>query len=203
MDMSVDPHLIVNIGLLLLLLTTSLAVVVLRDVLAGIIIFSIFSLLMAMLYVVLEAPDVAITEAAVGAGVSTIVLVAALLLTGREKDRPRALRPGVLLMVLLMGAALLYATSHFPPFGDPDSPASTHVAPAYLELTPVDIGIPNVVTAVLASYRGFDTLGETTVVFTALVAVWLILGPLLPASPSSVLRKPPSSGRSRKGGDHA
>ena len=63
-----------------------------------------------------------------------------------------------------------------PPFGAADNPVQVHVAPEYIERTPTDIGIPNIVAAVLASYRGFDTLGEVVVVFAALVAVLLLLG---------------------------
>ena len=63
-----------------------------------------------------------------------------------------------------------------PPFGAADNPIQTHVAPEYLQRTPEEIGIPNVVAAVLASYRGFDTMGEVFVVFAALVGVLLLLG---------------------------
>ncbi len=73
-------------------------------------------------------------------------------------------------------AALIYGTLDMPPFGAADNPVQTHVAPDYLQRTPVEIGIPNVVSAVLASYRGFDTLGEVVVVFTAAIAVLRLLG---------------------------
>ena len=71
---------------------------------------------------------------------------------------------------------LVYASIDLPAFGDPDSPANTYVGTDYLERTPKEIAVPNIVTAVLASYRGFDTLGETGVVFTAALAVILLLG---------------------------
>ena len=74
------------------------------------------------------------------------------------------------------GLMLLYGTSDLPRLGDPQAPAHQHVAPWYLEQTPELIGIPNVVTAVLASYRGYDTLGEVTVIFTAGIAVLGLLG---------------------------
>ena len=54
--------------------------------------------------------------------------------------------------------------------------ANQHVAPYYLERSLVETGVPNVVTAVLASYRGYDTLGELTVIFTAGIGVLLLLG---------------------------
>jgi multicomponent Na+:H+ antiporter subunit B len=62
-----------------------------------------------------------------------------------------------------------------PRFGAPDNPVHRHVAPRYLEESPNEIGIPNVVTSVLASYRSYDTLGETAVIFTAVVGVLLLL----------------------------
>jgi multicomponent Na+:H+ antiporter subunit B len=62
-----------------------------------------------------------------------------------------------------------------PPFGDPANPIHHHVAPHYLEESEHEIGIPNVVTSVLASYRGYDTMGETTVIFAAAVGVLLLL----------------------------
>ena len=81
-----------------------------------------------------------------------------------------------LAVVVVTGAALVYGTLDIPAFGDPDAPAQTHVAPHYLERSVPDTGVPNVVTSVLASYRGFDTLGEVVVIFTAGIAVLLLIG---------------------------
>jgi len=72
-------------------------------------------------------------------------------------------------------ALLIYAGDDFAPLGDPEAPASTHVAARYVERSMHDTHTPNIVTSVLADYRGFDTLGETTVVFTAAIAAWCIL----------------------------
>ena len=71
---------------------------------------------------------------------------------------------------------LIYATVDLPAVGDPNSPANTGVGLTYLRVAWYDTGIENVVTPVLGSYRGFDTLGETTVVFVAGIAVALLLG---------------------------
>jgi multicomponent Na+:H+ antiporter subunit B len=81
-------------------------------------------------------------------------------------------------VVLLTGGALVYGTIDMPRFGDPEAPIHKHPSPSYVERTPGDIDMPNVVTAVLASYRGYDTLGETVVVFTACIAVLLLLRPV-------------------------
>jgi multicomponent Na+:H+ antiporter subunit B len=136
----------------------------------------IYSLVSAALFVVLDAVDVAFTEAAVGAGISTILMLGTLALVGTEEHVVVQRRVVPLLVVLVTGAVLVYGTVDMPPFGAPDNPVHEHVAPRYLAETPERIGIPNVVTAVLASYRGYDTMGEVTVVFTAGVGVLLLLG---------------------------
>lgn len=76
---------------------------------------------------------------------------------------------------VLIAAALVYGTLDMPKWGDPHSPASTHVSPYYLRHSLEDTATPNVVTSVLADYRGYDTLGETTVIFTAGMACILLL----------------------------
>ena len=147
-----------------------------RDLFGVVMLFGIYSLLTAALFMDLDAVDVAFTEAAVGAGVSTILLLSSLRLVGRH-EKPHKHNPLLPLIVVgLTGAALIYGVSDAPLVGDPNAPAHQHVAPRYLNEGPQETGIPNVVTAVLASYRGYDTLGETVVVFTAGLAVLLLLG---------------------------
>ena len=166
----------VNIVLLGLLAITAVAAIRLHDLFAVVMMFGVYSLLAATVFVVLDAVDVAFTEAAVGGGISTILMLATLGLVGRWERRP-AHRPFLpLLVVVVTGAALIYGTLDMPHFGDPDAPVHHHVAPRYLEKSPDEIGIPNVVTGVLASYRGYDTLGELTVIFTAGVGVLALLG---------------------------
>jgi multicomponent Na+:H+ antiporter subunit B len=80
-----------------------------------------------------------------------------------------------LIIVALVGAALVYATLDFPAFGDPNSPASLHVSPRYIEKTIEETAVPNAVTSVLADYRGYDTMFETTVIFSAGAACFLLL----------------------------
>lgn len=75
-----------------------------------------------------------------------------------------------------MGSALIYGTLDMPRYGDPMAPIHQHVAPEYIERGPKQTGMPNVVTSILASYRGYDTLGEVTVVFTAAAGVLALLG---------------------------
>ena len=164
-----------------LLAGTAVAVTLLEDLFAAVMLSGIFSLLSAGLFVVMGAVDVAFTEAAVGAGVATILMLEALDLTPTAHERPkRARRPRVqslpLIVVLLTGAALVFGTLDMPPYGDPLAPIHHHVAPRYIEASPHEIGAPNMVTSVLAAYRGFDTLGEAAVIFTAAIGVLLLLG---------------------------
>ena len=146
-----------------------------RNLFAVVVLFGIYSFLMATALLALDAPDVAMTEAAVGAGVSSVLLLSALYLTGAQEAKPlhRPLLP--LALSLAVGAVLLYGTWDLPPFSDPQAPIHVHVVPRYLNQAPAETGVPNVVTAVLASYRGFDTLGEVVVVFTAGAGVIALL----------------------------
>ena len=155
---------------------TAFAIIRIRNLYAVVMLGSIYSLLAAAIFVVLDAVDVAFTEAAVGAGISTVLLLGTLALTtGRE--RKSAHTPWLPLgVVVVTGVALLYGTLDLAPYGDPNAPAQQHVAPTYLKEGPEKTGMPNVVTAVLASYRGYDTLGETVVIFTAGDGVLLLLG---------------------------
>lgn len=147
-----------------------------RSLIAAAMLAGFFSLLMAATFVLLDAVDVAFAEAAVGAGITTMLLLSTLGLTvAREKERPRP--QWIPLAVTASAAALLiYGTLDLPLLGDPDSPANTHVAPYYIEFAEIETGVPNMVTAVLASYRGYDTLGELVVIFTAGLGVLLMLG---------------------------
>ena len=139
--------------------------------------FGIFSLLMASNFFILDAADVALTEAAVGAGVSTVLFLSALALTAENERGGGKLHWTVPVLVLGgLSVLLFYVTFQQPVLGDPLAPVHTHVAPWYLSETPVLIDIPNVVAAILASFRGYDTLGEVIVVFTAGVGVLSVLG---------------------------
>lgn len=135
----------------------------------------IYSLLTAALFIVMDAPDVALTEAAVGAGGATVLLLGAVSLTVREQ-KPTPVRPIPVAIVVVTGLVLIYGTLSLPPFGAPDAPAQVHVAPRYLAEGPDATAAPNVVTGVLASYRGWDTLGEAVVIFAAGVGVLFLLG---------------------------
>jgi multicomponent Na+:H+ antiporter subunit B len=165
-----------GIFLLTLLVITALAIVRSESLFAAVILTAIFSLLMAANFFLLDAADVALTEAAIGAGISTVLFLGALALTGeheRGSSTNRLLALGVVTITTLI---VIYATFDKPRLGDPEAPVQQHVGPWYLEKTPELIDIPNAVTAVLGSFRGYDTLGEVFVVFTAGIGVMFLLG---------------------------
>jgi multicomponent Na+:H+ antiporter subunit B len=152
---------IIDIVLFALLAVTAVAMLRLHDLFAIVMLSGIYSLISAALFTNMDAVDVAFTEAAVGAGISTVLMLGTLALTtSKEKVvKTQSLLP--LVLVLLTGAALIYGTVDMPNFGDIASPVNSRVTD---------------VTSVLASYRGYDTMGETTVIFTAAIAVLLLLG---------------------------
>lgn len=171
-----DTATAIDITLLTLLTLTAVALLRLKDLLAVVLLSGIYSLLSAGLFVSMDAVDVAFTEAAVGAGLTTVMLLGALAITGRKHVANRHGRLLPVAVIAVTTAALIYATLDMPPFGDPAAPIHSYVAPRYLHQSSEEIGIPNVVTSVLASYRGYDTLGEVTVVFTAAIGVLLLIG---------------------------
>lgn len=153
----------------------ALAIVRVRDLFSAAMLFSIYSLLSAALFVVLDAGDVALTEAAVGAGISTILILAVLTLAPRYEAEIRGVHWTAIAVVVITGGCLMWAVSDLPTFGAPDNPIHVHVAPYYLEHSYKDFGVPNVVASILASWRSVDTFGEVIVIFTAALAVFALL----------------------------
>lgn len=174
----------VEIALFGMLLAVGIVVARLRDLYAAAMLTGIFSLVSAGLFTVMDAVDVAFTEAAVGAGISTVLFLGTLALTDRD-ERQQPFRPLPLIVVVVTGAALLYGTLDMPHYGDPEAPIHQHVGPDYIEQAQVEFeGVPNVVTPVLGSWRGYDTFGETTVILTAAVGVTLLLARRKKKAPS-------------------
>jgi multicomponent Na+:H+ antiporter subunit B len=162
--------------LLSLLVITALAIVRTENLFVAVMLTSIFSLLMAANFFILDAADVALTEAAVGAGITTVIFLGALALTAEREKPSSAGWRFPLLVVAVLATLIIYATFDKPRLGDPEAPVHQHLAPWYLEKTPEYMDFPNVVTAVLGSFRGYDTLGEVFVVFVACIGVLFILG---------------------------
>lgn len=168
-------ELLINMVLLTLLAVVTMGVIRIRNLFGVAVLTGAYSFLMASVMVVLDAVDVAMTEAAVGAGISMVLVLGALYLTKVEEAPPRHSPIVPLVVAGGTGAMLIYGTLGLPDFGTAEQPVNLHVGAAYLERNMAETGIPNVVTAVLGSWRGFDTLGETTVIFVAGIGVLLLL----------------------------
>ena len=161
------------INVLLVLMTLVVLMIALqRHLFSVVVLFGVYSVLMATVMVALDAVDVGMTEAAVGAGISTVLLLAALHLCKSSEARP--ISNSLLPLILSISTVLLliYGGQGLPAFSDPSAPMHTHVIPRYLQN---EVEIPNVVTAILASFRGYDTLGETTVVYIAGIGIIVLL----------------------------
>nr|WP_283104539.1 Na(+)/H(+) antiporter subunit B [Shewanella olleyana] len=161
--------------MLVFLVVIAIAIVRMTDLLAVVMLTGIYGLVSASFFVVLDAVDVAFTEASVGAGISGLLMLAAITITGR-KEAPKRHKPLIsLFVVFVTGGMLIYGTMDMPYFGAVDAPVHQHVAPRYIEQSMEEVGIPNIVTSVLGSYRAFDTLGEVAVIFTAGIGVMSLL----------------------------
>jgi multicomponent Na+:H+ antiporter subunit B len=164
-------------GLSLALVALALALSRSRDLFASVALLSAFSGFAAVLYTVLGAVDVAFTEVVVGGGVSTVLLIALIRRVDAPtlRRRPRLSRAVAVACALALFVALLLGIAALPPFGEAAPAARGHVAAVYVERAVRDTRSPNIVTAVLADYRGFDTLIETAVILAAALACRSIL----------------------------
>ena len=170
-----DPAALITLILFVFAAITAGAIAVLNHLLTIIILAGVFSLLAALLFFALDAVDVAFTEAAVGAGLATILMLAtASALPKTEKPAPRRILAP---LFVTSATAILFinATLDLHIFGHAETPAQKYTGNWYLAHTAHDMGIPNVVTAILAGYRAYDTLGELVVIFTAGIATLAIL----------------------------
>lgn len=166
-------------ALALFVVLTAIATALLRDILAVIVIFGTYSLGMALLYTLLLAPDVGLTEAVIGAGVTTLLLLLTIAKTVRPSDDRTIERidPKALFACGALAVVFGLTLPGLPAVGDPNAPISSYdaVTGYYLTQSYPETGVENTVTAVLAAYRGFDTFGEATVVFAAGVAALVVL----------------------------
>ena len=166
---------IFSVFLLILLVITAAAAIRTTNLFVAVMLMGIFSLLIAINFFLLDAADVALTEAAVGAGISTVLFLGALAFMNEQERKHAPKRLAGLISVSITGLIMAYATFDKPAFGDPNAPAHQHLAPWFLETTQSAVDIPNVITAILGSFRGYDTLGEVFVVLTAGIGVLFLL----------------------------
>ena len=166
----------VNGFLILLLAVIAIVAIQSIKIFSTVMLAGAYSLISAIIFVSLDAVDVAFTEAAVGAGLSTVLYIAAMRHLPKREKVVSDNTMFALIVCFVVGCLLIWASFDLPGIGDPLAPIHQHVGPYYIANTKTDMGIPNLVTGVLASYRGYDTLGETVVIFTAGLGVLLILG---------------------------
>jgi multicomponent Na+:H+ antiporter subunit B len=166
-----------DVILLLILIATAVLSLIVRDLLTAVALLAVYSLFTALLFTGLQALDVALVEAALGAGLTGVLLIAAILLTTRRAEQRPHPRARVLIPIVVAGfvGLMLFASTGLPDRGDPDAPAQQGVSRAYIEGSLPQTRTPNVVTAILADYRSMDTLGETLVILTAALSATLIL----------------------------
>lgn len=166
-----------DIIIFVVLIVTAILALVVKDLLASVALLAGYSLFAALLFAGVSAVDVALVEAALGAGLTGVLFVIAILATTRHSDpRPDPRRRYVVLPVIVAFLGLmLFASAGLPDRGDPDAPAQQGVSQVYLADSLSDTQTPNVVTSLLADYRSMDTLGETMVILTAALAAALVL----------------------------
>ena len=166
-----------ELPLLVFLVMTAAGAILVKDLISSVFILGTYSFTLALIWALLGAVDVAFVEAVVGAGLATVFFLLTLFTTSEKDTQIRRLPiPWTALVALpIVGMLLLYGAADLPAFGDPSSPASTHISPIYIEHSVAQTRTPNVVTAILMDYRSLDTLVETIVIFTAGIACALIL----------------------------
>ncbi len=182
-----------ELGLVAFVIIGALFAATIRDLVGSVVTFAGLTLGVAIIWVLLAAPDVALIEAAVGAGVTSVLFMIALVKTSKsrsdsedEDDTERIFRSGNLPALLLVGGLAIplgYAFLSLDPVGAANAPAvSTTFADGaqtpygyYIEETIPETGFSNSVVAVLVVYRGLDTLGELIVAFSAAVSILIVL----------------------------
>lgn len=170
--MSILPYL--DICLALLVIAVAFWTIAARDLFASVVGYVAYGLLLAFVWIRLYAPDVALTEAAVGGGVTGVLLITAGKRLGGLRNVGQDARPGFglslaagVLAAAVAGAlcAVILMLPDPPPSLAPEAAAATHGAGA---------GLGNPITAVLMSYRSFDTMLEKMVLILAVVGVWSV-----------------------------
>lgn len=163
--------------LTLLLAIAALALIFVRNLFGIVMLLSVYSALLAVTFAVMGSVDVAFMEAVVGSTMSTVFFMGLMRWVDPEELtlHTRTQRTLALVPTAALGLLLLYGVHALPYYGDPSAPPLVHVAPVYAQGAMPDMATPNVVAAVLADYRGFDTMIEAAVVVTAVLGCLLVL----------------------------
>ena len=164
-----------DISVLIIVLMIALMIVRSKNLFTVVIMGSLFSIFCALIYLIMGAPDVALTEAAVGACATTCILLASLKCF---KENTTLSKWRWVSLVILVGLFMIlsYFTMNIHSYGNIDAITNKGAVEYYKQNSGNEIGLLSLVNAILASYRGFDTFGETVVIFAAGLCVILILG---------------------------
>jgi multicomponent Na+:H+ antiporter subunit B len=161
--------------------TILISIIFIKNVINNIVLSGLFSVLTVVFYILMKAPDVAITEAAIGSALSTLIFILTMLYIGDEEDYKKQesrLDFRIVGLIYAVGGLLIltiYTVFKLPTFGNPNNISHMQIANQYLNRTSLDFGFENIVTAILGGYRGFDTLLETSVIMMAAFGVKKIL----------------------------
>ena len=161
---------VLDLGLALLVVAVAVWTVAAGSAFAAVVGFVTFGLLLALVWVRLAAVDVALTEAAIGSGVTGALLITAAARLRPTESRSASERPGAFVQVLAAVLAVLVSAGLAVLVLTRASPAPSLAPAAAMHLPELDVGNP--VTAVLMAYRAFDTLLEKVVLLLALIGVW-------------------------------
>ena len=166
---------LLNISLLVII---ALTILFSQNLLVDVVLLTIFSLLMTFLYVLMNSPDVAITEAAVNSMLGTIFILTALILSGNKTTINIKKNTIIIVSFIVFFSLVLISpiTSQFPEFSAFLSPVNNEISNYYISETINKLGFTNIVTGILASFRGFDTFIETVVIFSAANSIYMIMG---------------------------
>ena len=160
-----------------LVAVVAVALLGVRHLLTSVVLLSVLSASLALTFAIMGAVSVAFLEAVVGTSISTIFFMGLMRWVDPSQITRKSVRARLRAAVpaLGLGGVLLYGVNALPRFGDPTAPATTHLSPYYSANSVADMASPNVVGAILADYRGFDTMIEAAVVVTAVLACLLVL----------------------------
>ena len=173
-----------------LMVATVAGLVFSKNLLLSTLLGSAVSCMAAVTYMLFHAVDVALTEAAVGAGLSGILIFMTVAAT-KEEVRCISNVYSAAFVVIVLGWACFWIFAHFPFLQDKELLLHSHIAEYFQTHALLETGSNNMVTAILASYRGYDTLGEVCVIFTAGLSVFLLLRKQDPKKHNSPSRSSP------------
>lgn len=174
------PPYIENISLIVILILAiicSLKIAISSSLVNIIVLSTSLSLLMSITYLLLGAPDVSITEASIGACITSVILLLSLTYVNKTTLNSK-IDIKAFLVCLICVISLIYGCNDLPLYGDINSPTQGELYHYYIEKSGSEIGVFATAAAILANYRGYDTLAETAVIFTAAIAILLIFGNL-------------------------